>query len=183
MPLFFVPHSPFNFENLVEEADDLARHVLATGLLLVHDTGGGGEDNVAELTSGEQLDNPLLELGEADVVTGRDDTALVEAAVELDDDLAGAVVIDLGELANVAVLLHNLEELDNDLRGGADHDLALAALLGIVERVEGIVEDGSADHLGGIVGWRFSNRERKEVSANFEQLAFRRLEEHGECPR
>jgi hypothetical protein len=72
------------FENLVEEADDLARHMLATGLLLVHDTGGGGEDNVAELTGGEQLDNPLLELGEADVVAGRDDTALVEAAVELD---------------------------------------------------------------------------------------------------
>jgi len=49
------------------------------------------------------------------------------------------------------VLLHDLEELDNDLGGGPDHNLALAALLGIVERVEGIVEDGSADHLGGIV--------------------------------
>jgi len=76
--------------------------VLAAGLLLVHDTGGGGEDNVAELTSGKELDNPLLELGEADVVAGGDDTALVEAAVELDNDLAGAVVIDLLELANVA---------------------------------------------------------------------------------
>lgn len=90
------------FETLVEEADDLARDVLAAGLLLVHDAGRGGEDDVAELTGGEELDNPLLKLVEADVVAGRDDTALVEAAVELDDDLARAVVVDLLELANVA---------------------------------------------------------------------------------
>lgn len=76
--------------------------MLAAGLLLVHDAGRGGEDDEAELTGGEKLDNPLLKLAEADVVAGRDDTALVEAAVELDDDLAGAVVVDLLELANVA---------------------------------------------------------------------------------
>lgn len=64
---------------LVEEANDLARDVAATGLLLVHDTGRGGENDVAELTGGKELDNPLLELREADVVTGGDDTALVEA--------------------------------------------------------------------------------------------------------
>ena len=76
--------------------------MLPTGLLVVHDTGRGGEDDITELTSGEKLDNPLLELGETDVVAGGDDTALVEAAVELDNDLAGAVVVDLLELANVA---------------------------------------------------------------------------------
>lgn len=95
--------------------------MLAAGLLVVHDTGRGGEDDVAKLTGGEELDNPLLELSEADVVAGGDDTALVEAAslsvshslkfsqlkmyspaVELDNDLAGAVVVDLLELADVA---------------------------------------------------------------------------------
>lgn len=86
---------------LVEEANDLAGDVLAAGLLVVHDTGRGGEDDVAELTSREQLDNPLLELGETDVVAGRDDADLVEAAVELDNDLAGSVVINLLELSNV----------------------------------------------------------------------------------
>ena len=111
----------FLFGSLVEEADDLARDVLAAGLLVVHDTSRGGEDDVAELTGREELDNPLLKLREADVVAGRDDTALVQAAqtvskrtsksqpriinspaVELDNDLAGAVVVDLLELANVA---------------------------------------------------------------------------------
>jgi hypothetical protein len=103
---FFVVPSPssaiHHTRSLVEETNDLASNVLAASLLVVHDTGGGGEDNVTELTGREQLDNPLLEVGETDVVAGGDDTGLVEAAVELDDDLAGAVVIDLLELANVA---------------------------------------------------------------------------------
>lgn len=59
--------------------------------------------------------------------------------------------------------LHDLEELDNDLGAGADQDLTLASLLGIVDRVKGVVENGSADHLGGIVeGFRrFSIRRWK----------------------
>jgi hypothetical protein len=154
--LFLDPASHFCF-CLVEEADDLASNVLAAGLLLVHDTSGGGEDDVTELTSGKKLDNPLLELSEADVIAGGNDTALVEAAVELDNDLTGAVVIDLLELANVAVLLHNLEELDNDLGGRADQDLALAGLLGVVDAVKSIVQDGGADHFGGWEIGRFSN--------------------------
>lgn len=48
------------------------------------------------------------------------------------------------------VLLHDLEELDNDLGGRSDQDLALARLLGVVDALESIVENGSADHLGGI---------------------------------
>jgi hypothetical protein len=87
---------------LVEEANDLAGNVLASGLLVVHDTGRGGQDDVAELTSRKELDNPLLELRKADVVAGRDDTGLVEAAVELNNDLAGSVVVKFLELTNVS---------------------------------------------------------------------------------
>jgi hypothetical protein len=39
--------------NLVEETEDLASNVLPPGLLVVHDTSRGGEDNVTELTRGE----------------------------------------------------------------------------------------------------------------------------------
>lgn len=106
---------------LVEETENLASNVLPPGLLVVHDTGGGGEDDETELTRGKELDDPLLDVTELDVVTGRDDTGLVDlrtmlddarstmrssggtyAAVELDNNLAVAVVIDLLELANVA---------------------------------------------------------------------------------
>ena len=76
--------------------------MLASGLLVVHDTGRGGQDNVAELTGGQQLDDPLLEVGETDVVSGGDDTSLVETAVQLNDNLARSVVVNLLELANVA---------------------------------------------------------------------------------
>lgn len=75
--------------------------MLPPGLLVVHDTSRGGENDVTELTGGKQLDNPLLHVAELDVVAGGDDAGLVDAAVELDDDLAVAVVIDLLELANV----------------------------------------------------------------------------------
>jgi hypothetical protein len=47
------------------------------------------------------------------------------------------------------VALHDLEELGDDLGGRADHDLALAGLLGVVDVLESIVEDGSLDHFGG----------------------------------
>jgi hypothetical protein len=76
--------------------------VLPPGLLVVHDTSRGGEDNVTELTRWQQLDNPLLHVAELDVVAGGDDTGLVDAAVELDNNLAVAVVVDLLELANVS---------------------------------------------------------------------------------
>src|SRR5690606_7016135 len=82
--------------------ENLAGNVLATGLLVIHDTSGGGEDDEAELTRGQETDDPVFKVVELDVVAGHNDTGLVETAVELDDDLAGAVVIDLLELANVA---------------------------------------------------------------------------------
>lgn len=47
--------------------------------------------------------------------------------------------------------LHDLEELDNDLGAGADQNLTLASLLGVVDGVERIVEDGSSNHVGGVV--------------------------------
>jgi hypothetical protein len=88
--------------NLVEETNDLASHVLSPGLLVVHDTGGGGEHDVTELTGWEELDNPLLKVGDADVVAWGDNTSLVQAAVELDNNLAGSVVVNLFELSDVS---------------------------------------------------------------------------------
>lgn len=87
---------------------------------MVHDTGRGGENNVSELTGWQKLDNPLLELTEADVVSWRDDTGLVETisksvlfkvywqceslpAVQLNDNLARSVVINFLELADVTL--------------------------------------------------------------------------------
>ena len=87
---------------LVEVTQNLSSGVAATGLLVIHDTSRGGENDVAELAGRQETGNPLLDLVQLDVETGGDDTGLVDASNELDNDLAGAVVIDLLELANVA---------------------------------------------------------------------------------
>lgn len=57
----------------------------------------------------------------------------------------------MGEYLPHTVLLHDLEELDNDLGRRSDHNLALAGLLGVVDVLESIVENGGADHLDGVV--------------------------------
>jgi hypothetical protein len=76
--------------------------MLSPRLLVVHDSSAGGEDDVAELTGRQQVYDPLFEITELDVVSWGDDTGLVEAAVELDDNLSVAVVIDFLVLADVA---------------------------------------------------------------------------------
>ena len=60
------------------------------------------EDDDTEATGREQQVDPVLNLRNLDVVAGGDDTGLVQTAVELNDDLAGAVVVNDLELADVA---------------------------------------------------------------------------------
>jgi hypothetical protein len=76
--LLFPSQPPAHPRHLVKETEDLASNVLPPGLLVVHDSSRGGEDDVAELTRWEQLDDPLLEVTELDVVAGGDDTGLVD---------------------------------------------------------------------------------------------------------
>jgi len=93
--------------HLVDIAQDLASDVFATSLLVVENSRGSGQDDDAEPTSGEEQVDPGLDLCGLDVETRGDDTGLVQTTIELDDDLAGSVVVDLLELANVAMSLHD----------------------------------------------------------------------------
>lgn len=45
------------------QSDNLSSNVLSSGLFMVHDTGGGCENDVPELTGRKELDDPLLEIG------------------------------------------------------------------------------------------------------------------------
>jgi hypothetical protein len=69
------------WQYLVEEAKDLASNVLATSLFVIHNPCACREDDVTELTRREQLDNPLLEVTELNVVARADNTGLVQAVV------------------------------------------------------------------------------------------------------
>ena len=46
--------------------------------LMIHDTGRCGQNNEAELTGRKQLHDPLLEVVDADVVAGGDDTGFID---------------------------------------------------------------------------------------------------------
>ena len=67
------------------------------------------------------------------------------------------------------MLLHDTQEFDNNLRARSDEALALAGLLGIIDRLEAVIENGCLDHFGGIEVWdcsvemgmRFSSREAR----------------------
>ena len=62
---------------------------------------GTYEDDNSETSSGEEQVDPRLDLRVLDVETGGDDTGLVEAAVELDDDFVGAMIVNDFEFTDV----------------------------------------------------------------------------------
>lgn len=94
-------YSSYTIHPLVEEPDDLAGNVFPSCLLVVHDTSRCGQNDVAELTRWQKLDDPLLKITELDIVSWRNDAGLIEPAVELNDNLAIAVVINLLEFTDV----------------------------------------------------------------------------------
>jgi hypothetical protein len=89
-------------EGLIEETKDLSSSLLATSLFVVHDSSRGGKDNEAELTRWEEVVDPGFNVSLLDVEAGRNDTALVESSNQLDNNLAGAMVVNDFEFANVS---------------------------------------------------------------------------------
>ena len=53
--------------------------MLPPRLLMIHDARRGCKHNVTELTRGQQLDNPLLKVGDTDIVARGDDAGFVDA--------------------------------------------------------------------------------------------------------
>ena len=137
----------------VEETENLATGVVALGSSVVHDAVGGRHDDVAEQTGRQKVDDPLLDVLDLDVEARRHNSALVDAAEEVDADLASAVVVNDLELTDVVVALHDLEELDGHLGSRAHEHLLLATLLSVGDRLQRISEHGHARHLDWRGGW------------------------------
>ena len=123
--------------------------MLSTGFFVVHDASRSGQDEIAELTGWQQVSGVCLEVLHFDVKTGADHTALVQTAGEVHNNLAGSMIVDDFELANVTMLDHNIEEFHDHLRRGPDQNLALASLLGVVDRFQGISQDVHTHHFDG----------------------------------
>lgn len=106
-------HSAQCINSLVDERQDLSTDVLSPGLLVVHDTGRGGEDDLSERSSGEEQVDPVLDLRQLNVESRRDDSSLVDSTVELNDNLARSVIVNLLELLNVTYSLVSFRRLAN----------------------------------------------------------------------
>lgn len=52
--------------------------MLSSRLLVIHNAGRSGEDDEAELTRRKELDDPLFEIRDPDVVARRDDSGLIK---------------------------------------------------------------------------------------------------------
>ena len=68
---------------------------------MVHDSHGGGQDDVTELTAGKEVVGPHLNLVDLNIEAGRDASALVQTTVEVNHDFSGAVVINHGDIVDV----------------------------------------------------------------------------------
>lgn len=112
-----------------------------TSLSMIHDTSRGSQHQVTELTGWQQISHPLLDISNLDGETRRNNTALVQATVQLNDDLSGTVVVNNLKLTDVSVLLHDGQELDDDLGARTHQNLALALAFGVAHGFEAIVED------------------------------------------
>lgn len=73
-------------------------------LLVVHDPTARRQDDVPKLSARQELDDPFLEIGDADVVARGDDAGFVDAPVELNDDLAGSVIVHFFEFTDIAYI-------------------------------------------------------------------------------
>jgi len=137
---------------LIEEAENLAVNVLATSLHVVHDSIRSGQNQVSKLTRGQQVVDPLFDIVGLNVESRRNDSTLVETAIELNHNLASAVVVNHFEFSNVSMLwkmvscswdakrtLHDLQKLDDNLAGGTNHDLSLSASFSVADAVQTVV--------------------------------------------
>ena len=79
------------------------------------------------------------------------------------------------------MFLHDTEELDDDLGGRTDEDLSLSGLLGVVDGVKRIVQDGGL-HFGGCGVRRFCSGGAASGVWTRDGLAFKSLPERKECP-
>lgn len=132
--------------NLVEETKNLTSNVLSSGFFVVHDTSGGGKDDVTELSRRQKVGNPLLNVTNLDVESGRNNTSLVKTTVKLNNDLTRTVIIDVLELINVSVLLHDSQELDDDLGRRSNDNLSLTSLFSVGNGLKSVSENRSASH-------------------------------------
>ena len=108
------------------------------GLLMIHDALGGGEQEIAKLSRGKEVFDPGLDSGNLDIESGGNDTTLVKTAIQLDDNLAGPMVIYFLKFIYVSMLLHHLQHSYDHTAAWSYYHLSLPPLFGVVYCLQAI---------------------------------------------
>jgi hypothetical protein len=87
---------------LIEESQYFSSCLFASGFFMCHNSIRCGNQNVTELTTGQQVYNPLFDFTVLDIKAGGNDTTLVQASRQLDYNLVGSMIINDLELSNIA---------------------------------------------------------------------------------
>ena len=85
----------------VEVAKHFATSVFSFGLFVVHDSEGGGEDDIAKLSGGQDVVDELLEVLQFKIISWGDHTAFIQSAVELNNDLTSSLIVNYLEFVDV----------------------------------------------------------------------------------
>ena len=130
----------------IEETDDFSSDVSFSAFLVSEDALVGGEDEMSELSGGEDVVGPFFEVSQLDVVSGRDDSTFVDAANQFNDNFLASVIINDLKLSNVVVFLHDSQEFEQDFRDGSKEYLFFALSFSIDDGSECVCEDVDFDH-------------------------------------
>merc|ERR1719328_355144 len=112
--------------------------MLSSGFFVVHDASRGGEDNISELSTWQQVCGPLFDISNCNIKSGRDNSAFVESSSQVDDNFSSSVVIDNLELSDVTMFHHHSQESDDNLGAGSDQHLSLSSLFSIVDAFQAV---------------------------------------------
>ena len=91
-----------------------------SSFLVGEDTLVGGNDKVAELTGWQDTIGPFFEVRQSHIISGGDNSALVDSTNELNNNLLGSMIIDYFHFSDVPVGLHQFEELYHQFGDGSD---------------------------------------------------------------
>ena len=137
---------------LVEETNDLSTHMLALSLLMVHNSHGGGQHNMSELTARKEVTSPHLNFVHLDIEARRNATTLVQTTIQIHNHLSGTMIINHSDFTNVTysitshiqsltLLLHALKELQKHLRARTNENLTFTTLLSVGNGLKSVGKD------------------------------------------
>ena len=68
--------------------------MLPSCLFMVHDSSRCGEDDISELSAGQEIVGPLFNFSDGNIKPWGDDTTFVESTIQINNNLASTMIIN-----------------------------------------------------------------------------------------